>query len=115
MMWLTARSKSYLLMIFFQKPSCLKSGRSTKLVVTMEKAVLVFEVALGWMGGAGIAAASSEEDPRGQKRKTVMCMHWSRGGESLSLALPGMMAGDEDSCILKSFCLPDWSEAGNLH
>lgn len=23
------------------------------------------------------------------------------------------MAGDEDPCILKSFCLPDWSEAGN--
>lgn len=81
----------------------------------MEKAVLVFKVALGWMGGAGIAAASSEEDPWVQKRKRVMCMLWSRGGESLSLSLAGTMAGDEDPCILKSFCLPDWSEAGNPH
>lgn len=81
----------------------------------MEKAVLHFEVALGIMGGAGIAAASPEETLWGQKRKTVMCMHWAGGGESLSLALPGMMAGDEDPCILKSFCLPNQSEAGDPH
>lgn len=57
----------------------------------MEKAVLLFEVALGRMGGAGIAAASSGEALLGQRRKTVMCMQWARGGERLSLALPGMM------------------------
>lgn len=91
MMWLTARSKIYLLIFFFQKPSCLKPGGSTKRVVTMEKAVLLFEVALGRMGGAGIAAASSGEALLGQRRKTVMCMQWARGGERLSLALPGMM------------------------
>lgn len=99
---------------FFQKPSCLKPERSTKLFVTTEKAVLLFEVTLVRIGEAGIAAPSSEEALQGQKRKTVMCTQGARG-ESLSLALPGMMAGDEDSCILKSFCLPDWSEAGNPH
>lgn len=81
----------------------------------MEKAVLHFELALGRMGGAGIAAASPEETLWGQKRRTAMCMHRAGGGESLSLTLPEMTAGDEDPCILKSFCLPNQSEAGNPH
>lgn len=73
-------SKSYLLITFPRNLLAYKPGRSTKLLVTMEKAVLLFEVALGRMGGAGIAAASSEEAQWGQKRKTVMCMQGERGG-----------------------------------